>query len=55
MSLTCHLERAQIPFMMLHPLEDVDVWLDDVAFDDDNTPIWRYQGALFFDDVMILT
>jgi hypothetical protein len=41
--------------MMLHPLEDIEAWFDDMAFDDDSTPLWRGHGALSLDDVMILS
>jgi hypothetical protein len=53
MSLMCHLESREPPPWTLHPFEDVEVWFDDVAFDDDSTPLWRGHGALFLDDIMI--
>jgi hypothetical protein len=38
--------------MMFHPLEDIEAWIDDMALDDDNTPLWRGNGALYVDDIM---
>jgi hypothetical protein len=38
--------------MMLHPFEDIEAWLDDMALDDDSTPLWRGHRALSFDDIM---
>jgi len=41
--------------MLLYPLEDIEVWLDEMAFDDNNTPLWRVHGGISLDDAMILT
>jgi hypothetical protein len=52
MSLTCHLEMVWSPWMTLHPLEDVEVWFDDMACDDDSTPLGRGHGSLSLDDII---
>jgi hypothetical protein len=40
--------------MTLHALEDVEAWLDDMEFHDDNTPLWRGHRSLLLDDKMVL-
>jgi hypothetical protein len=32
--------------MKLHPLEDVEAWFDDMACDDDSTPLGRVMEPL---------
>jgi hypothetical protein len=49
MSLMCHLESREPPPWSLHPFEEFEVWFDDVALDDDNTPLWRGHGGPLFD------
>lgn len=49
MSLICNLERAWAPLMILHSLDCVEPWHDDVALVDDDKPLWGGHGALYLD------
>jgi hypothetical protein len=40
--------------MMLHPLEDIETWLDDMTFDDDSTPLGRGHVALFLNSARMV-
>jgi hypothetical protein len=53
MSLKCHQEGKEPPPLVLHPFEDIRVWLDDIALDDDGTPLWIGDGALSLDGIII--
>jgi hypothetical protein len=60
---TCEMGRCSISLMgrsegrkpspwTLHPFEDVRVWMDNIALDEDGTPLWRDYESLFHDDVI---
>jgi hypothetical protein len=51
----CHLEGWKSTTSMLHPFEDVRVWMDAIALEEDDIPLWRDDVALLLHDVGIFT
>jgi hypothetical protein len=37
------------------PFEDIRVWIDAIALDEDGIPLWRDDGALILHDIGIFT
>jgi hypothetical protein len=47
----CVIEGRKPTTWTLHPSEDVRVWMDAIALDEDGIPLWRDDGALLLHDV----